>query len=261
MKVEIVDRQSPACRCRSAPGGGNAPSSTATSTGTDPQLPRRRRRRPRSSVARRRRGRLRPTCPQIVIRTPRRTSTISAGGAVFGSVGPARPASTWQRRLRRLDGRPMSSGSLQLSQAGSGDTRAGSAGRGRAARRRLRRHRHRARSAGRWTWTSPAPATSRGLDDGPLDVHVAGSGDVQVQGGQASDMAVADRRLRRRRRFGGVADSLKASIAGSGDVRARRGHAARSRKTVMGSGGGDDRPEPRKSGSRRSALDRWPPPP
>ena len=76
---------------------------------------------------------------------------------------------------------------------------------------------------------------------GPLDVHVAGSGDVVVAGGQATAMTVivagsgnVD--------FGGVADNLKARIAGSGDVRARQ---------VTGHGLQDDHGLRRRSASAR----------
>jgi len=52
---------------------------------------------------------------------------------------------------------------------------------------------------------------------GPLDVNIAGSGDVRVRGGQVTRMNVAVAGSGDVT-FGGVAQSLEASVAGSGDV-------------------------------------------
>ena len=52
---------------------------------------------------------------------------------------------------------------------------------------------------------------------GPLTVRIAGSGDVKVNGGEASEVDVSIAGSGGVR-FGGLARSLKASIAGSGDV-------------------------------------------
>ena len=138
-----------------------------------------------------------------------------------------------QRRLRRLDGRQRA-GALRLSQAGSGDTRAGSAGDAKI------------RVAGSGDTTladvrGPVQVDIAGSGDvtvasvaGPLEVHVAGSGDVTVASGKASrfDVTVAGSGDVT---FGGVADNLKARIAGSGDVRAAK-VTGRVSKTIMGSG-------------------------
>lgn len=171
--------------------------------------------------------------PQIIIRTPRDVD-VDAGGAVFGSVGRSASldlgnAGCGDWTVANVEGR------MRISQAGSGDTRTGTAGSGRL------------RIAGSGDIATADIRGDLAVDiagsgdvrvasiSGPLDVSVAGSGDVHVADGRATLMKVSiagsgdvD--------FGGSADSLKASIMGSGDVRAReiRGEVS---KTVMGSGG------------------------
>lgn len=170
--------------------------------------------------------------PQVVIRTPRDVS-LEAEGAVFGAIGRSGSvdltnAGCGDWTIANTEGR------LKVSQAGSGNTRAGAAG---SARLRI---------AG--SGDVAAAEIRGGLDvniagsgdvavasvSGPLEVSVAGSGDVTVAGGRATTMSVSvagsgdiD--------FDGVADSLKARIAGSGDVHVKqvRGEVS---KTVMGSG-------------------------
>ncbi|RAK61615.1 hypothetical protein DJ021_18315 [Phenylobacterium hankyongense] len=171
--------------------------------------------------------------PQIVIRTPRDVN-IDAGGAVFGSIGRAANvdlgnAGCGDWTVGNVEGR------LRVSQAGSGNTRAGAASEAKL------------RVAGSGNLTT---ADVRGRLDvdvagsgdvavasvaGPLDVHIAGSGNVRVSGGHATAMSVSVAGSGDVN-FGGVADNLKARIAGSGDVRARavRGEVS---KSVMGSGG------------------------
>lgn len=170
--------------------------------------------------------------PQVVIRTPR-DARIEAGGAVFGTVG----------RSTRLDLASSGcgewtianvEGELRLSQAGSGDIRAGSAG---GARVRLAGSGDIAVGA----IAGPLSADIAGSGDvsaasvaGDLDVKIAGSGDVNVRGGNAGKVTASiagsgdvD--------FGGVADSVTARVAGSGDIRVRevRGEVSRS---ILGSG-------------------------
>lgn len=170
--------------------------------------------------------------PQVVIRTPRDVS-VEAEGAVFGSIGRSASvdlsnAGCGDWTIANVENR------LKVSQAGSGSTRAGSAGSARV------------RIAG--SGNVAAAAIRGGLDvdiagsgdvavasiSGPLEVSVAGSGDVTVAGGRATTMSVSvagsgdvD--------FDGVADSLRARIAGSGDVRVKQVTGEVS-KTVMGSG-------------------------
>jgi copper(I)-binding protein len=172
--------------------------------------------------------------PQVVIRTPR-DAKVEAGGAVFGSVGRSATldlgnAGCGDWTVANVEGR------LHVSQAGSGDTHAGSAGEAKI------------RTAGSGdVWMAdvargPVEIEIAGSGDvamgqiaGPLQIRVAGSGDVKVAGGHTSEMSVAiagsgdvD--------FGGVADTLKARIAGSGDIHAREVKGQIS-KMVMGSGG------------------------
>jgi hypothetical protein len=142
------------------------------------------------------------------------------------------------RRIRNCRGsgeRTAVEGRLRLSQAGSGDTRAGAAAEAKI------------RTAGSGDVTmadvhGPLEVEIAGSGDvnvgaiaGTLDVRVAGSGDVKVAGGHANAMNVSiagsgdvD--------FGGTADTLKARIMGSGDVHARAVKGPIS-KMVMGSGG------------------------
>lgn len=171
--------------------------------------------------------------PQIVIRTPRDVD-VDAGGAVFGQVGRSASldlgnAGCGDWTVANVEGR------MRISQAGSGDTRAGDAG---SARIRIAGSGDIALADVR----GAAEIDIAGSGDvrvasvaGPLDVQVAGSGDVHVLAGRATTMNVriagsgdVD--------FGGSADTLKAHIMGSGDVRAREVRGGVS-KTVMGSGG------------------------
>lgn len=170
--------------------------------------------------------------PQIVVRTPR-DARVEAGGAVFGAVG--RSASLTLSNAGCGDWTVGNvEGAMKIRQAGSGDTRTGSAGSVSL------------RVAGSG---DVATADVRGAADidiagsgsvavrsvqGSLEVSIAGSGDVTVAGGRATTMNVSiagsgdvD--------FRGTADSLKARIAGSGDVRAREVKGEVS-KSIMGSG-------------------------
>jgi Putative auto-transporter adhesin, head GIN domain len=171
--------------------------------------------------------------PQIVIHTPRDVD-IDTGGAVWGTVG--RSASVKLGNAGCGDWTVGNTdGAMRVSQAGSGDTRTGSAGSAKV------------REAGSGDTSvgdirGPLEVDIAGSGNvkvasiaGPLDVHIAGSGDVKVAGGKATTMAVhmagsgnVD--------FRGTADTLKARIAGSGDVRAKQVTGSVS-KTVMGSGG------------------------
>jgi hypothetical protein len=171
--------------------------------------------------------------PQIVIRTPRDVD-LDAGGAIWGTVGRSASlalgnAGCGDWTVGNVEGR------MRLSQAGSGDTRAGSAGEAKV------------RVAGSGDTSiadvrGPVQIDIAGSGDvgvasvsGPLEVHVAGSGDVRVAGGKVTDFDVAVAGSGDVT-FGGVAENLKARIMGSGDVHARQvtGHIS---KTIMGSGG------------------------
>lgn len=171
--------------------------------------------------------------PQVVIHTPRDVD-IDVGDAVWGSVG--RSASLKLGNAGCGDWTVGNvEGVMRVSQAGSGDTRTGSAGEAKV------------RVAGSGDTTvgdvrggldvdiAGSGDVTVGSMAGPLGVHVAGSGDVKVAGGHATTLSVSvagsgdvD--------FRGSADSVKARIAGSGDVRVREVRGPVS-KTVMGSGG------------------------
>ena len=171
--------------------------------------------------------------PRVVIRTPRAVN-IDTGGAVWGMIGRSASvklgaAGCGDWRIGNVEG------ALTISQAGSGDTRAGSAA---EAKIRLAMSGDIAtgeiRGAVQIVMAGSGDVSVASVA-GPLDVHTAGSGNVQIAAGRATAMTVAiagsgnvD--------FGGVADSLKARIAGSGDVRAREVRGPVS-KSIIGSGG------------------------
>ncbi len=171
--------------------------------------------------------------PQVVVRTPM-AAEVEVSGAVFGSIGRSQSlefsnAGCGDWTIANVSGR------MELSQAGSGDLRAGSAG---AAEIRV---------------AGSGDVVARDIG-GDLDIDLAGSGDVSVgsvAGGRlkvriagSGDVRVDDGRAERFEadiagsgdiRFDGEAGDLRARIAGSGDV-----HAARVRgsidKSVIGSG-------------------------
>jgi hypothetical protein len=171
--------------------------------------------------------------PQIVIRTPRDVD-IDTGGAVWGTVGRSASlnlgnAGCGDWTVGNVEGR------MRISQAGSGDTHAGSAGEAKV------------RVAGSGDTQIADVRGGVEIDiagsgdvsvvsvSGPLEVHVAGSGDVRVAGGKASDLDIAVAGSGDVR-FGGTAGNLKARIMGSGDVHVREVTGQVS-KTIMGSGG------------------------
>ncbi len=170
--------------------------------------------------------------PQIVVRTPMDVH-VGAGEAVFGSISRAESVSLanagcgdWTIGNVR--------GELRISEAGSGDVRAGAMG---ALLVRV------AGSGDVFTRDIAGPAdldmagagdVTVGSISGPLHAKIAGSGDIKINGGHASEMTV---RIAGSGdvRFGGVADSLTATIAGSGDVNVAK-VTGPVRKTIFGSG-------------------------
>lgn len=170
--------------------------------------------------------------PQIVVRTPLDTE-VAVAGAVFGSVGRSdgltfANAGCGDWTIANVKGR------LNLSLAGSGDTKGGSA-------RKATVNIAGSGDVSLQAVSESVDVNTAGSGDthlanitGALSVQTAGSGDVTVEGGHASrvDVSIAgsggvD--------FGGVADSLSAQIMGSGDVRVRQVTGAVN-KSVMGSG-------------------------
>lgn len=170
--------------------------------------------------------------PQVVIRTPL-NAEIGANGAVFGSVGRTDSlelgnAGCGDWTVANVKGR------LELSQAGSGDAKAGSAG---SAEINI---------AGSGDVTTQEIggdleiniAGSGGVKAasvaGALEANIAGSGDIVVAGGHSRSVEISimgsggvD--------FGGVAQKVDVSVAGSGDVRIARADGPVS-KSVAGSG-------------------------
>jgi len=170
--------------------------------------------------------------PHVVIRTPRAVD-VSAGGAVFGEIG--RSASVELNNAGCGDWTIANTqGELDVSQAGSGDTRAGTAasarvriaGSGNVAVVSVARD-LRAEIAG----SGDVHAGSIG---GDLKARVAGSGNIQVANGRArrTEVSIAGSGDVR---FGGVSETLDASVMGSGDVRVARVTGA-VHKQIMGSG-------------------------
>jgi hypothetical protein len=171
--------------------------------------------------------------PQLVVRTPRAVE-VSAGGAVFGSIGRSESLDLSQAGCGDWIAANVA-GPLRLSLAGSGDVRVGAS---RSARVRLTGSGDIA--AGPVAGSLDAEVGGSGdvtaaRVDGDLKVEVAGSGDVSVASGRAAAMKVSIAGSGDVS-FGGTAESLKARITGSGEIRVRRVTGAVERR-VLGSGG------------------------
>lgn len=170
--------------------------------------------------------------PQVIIRTPRDVH-VTAGGAVFGSVGRAASVELGNAGCGDwLVGNV--EGLLHISELGSGDLRAGGSGQA-----RLRLAGSGDIDAG--VVRGPVQVDLGGSGDvtvqavnGAMDVKVAGSGDVEVKGGKAPVMnaSVAGSGSVT---FGGVAETLKVRVAGSGDISVSQVTGPISR-SVIGSG-------------------------
>jgi hypothetical protein len=174
----------------------------------------------------------RSSLPKIIARVPL-DADVSASGAVFGSIGRTHSLSLghtgcgdWM--VANVDT------TLNLSQAGSGDTQIGTVG---AAKVQI---------AGSGDVSLVSAAKGLGIEiagsgdvaaqtvDGPLKIEVAGSGDVDIQGGVVSGLAVSIAGSGNVH-FGGTAASGDLNIAGSGDISVHKVTGALSR-SVMGSG-------------------------
>ena len=170
--------------------------------------------------------------PQIVVRTPMDVE-VAAAGAVFGSVGRTEElelsnAGCGDWTVANVKGK------FELNQAGSGDTKAGSAGSteiniagsGDVHTQEIVGDLN-VSIAGSGDVTAASVA-------GKLEVSIAGSGDVTVAGGRSRSVEAnimgsggVD--------FGGVAENVDVSVAGSGDVRIAKATGSVS-KSVAGSG-------------------------
>lgn len=170
--------------------------------------------------------------PQVVIRTPLNVQ-IGAGGAVFGSIGRTdalelNNAGCGDWTVGNVKGK------FELNQAGSGDTKAGSAGSTEiniAGSGDV----HTQEIAGDLdvSIAGSGDVTTASVA-GKLEVAIAGSGDVTIAGGRSREVDVSimgsggvD--------FGGVADNVEVSVAGSGDVRIAKVTGS-VKKSVAGSG-------------------------
>jgi hypothetical protein len=170
--------------------------------------------------------------PQVVVRVPK-DSKVSAGGAVFGSVGKSN--SFELESLGCGDWKIANvAKKLTIKVAGSGDIDTGSAG---EAVVRV------AGSGDVSTGAISGPLTvdvagsgdvSASSIDGALSVKIAGSGDVDVGGGKSSDVIVSVAGSGNVT-FDGVAQNLRARVAGSGDVHVKQVTGEVS-KSVVGSG-------------------------
>ena len=170
--------------------------------------------------------------PQIAIRTPLNVK-VSSGGAVFGDIG--RSDSVELANAGCGDWTIANTkGKLEISQAGSGDSRAGSAsaaeisiaGSGDVSLQAIAGDLE-ANIAGSGDVSAASIA-------GKLEGNIAGSGDITVAGGrsrsvQVNVMGSGDVT------FKGEADDVDISVAGSGDVRIAKVN-GRVQKHVAGSG-------------------------
>ncbi|MBI1682634.1 GIN domain-containing protein [Caulobacter hibisci] len=170
--------------------------------------------------------------PQVAIRVPLNV-TVSASGAVYGSIG--RSDSVELANAGCGDWTVANTkGKLEISLAGSGDTKAGSAGKAEI----------NLAGAGdislqEVTDLEIAIAGSgdvkvAALRGGDIDVSIAGSGDVKVAGGRARDIDVSIMGAGGVN-FGGEADKVSLSVAGSGDVHVAKVNGP-VKKSAVGSG-------------------------
>jgi hypothetical protein len=170
--------------------------------------------------------------PLIVVRTPM-DARISVGGEVWGQAGRS---NSLELGNSGCGGWAVGDvrGRLKVSQAGSGDTRTGTAGSAELS----------ATGSGSITTgavSGPLSAMNVGSGDiniaslnGPLSARIAGSGQVRVEAGRATSMQ-ASIAGSGGVTLNGVAGSLRATVMGSGDVRVAHVTGAVS-KSVMGSG-------------------------
>jgi hypothetical protein len=157
--------------------------------------------------------------PQVIIRTPLQAK-VGAGGAVFGVVD--RSGSLELSNAGCGDWTVANvAGPIRVRMAGSGDVHAGAAGSAEV-------HISGSSDVFLRDVRDGLDTSSSGSGDlrvislnGPLHVHIAGSGNVLAATGQVTDMTVGVAGSGDVK-FGGVAQRLDASVVGSGDVRVGR---------------------------------------
>ncbi|HJV40279.1 GIN domain-containing protein, partial [Caulobacter sp.] len=154
--------------------------------------------------------------PQIAVRTPLNVK-VQAGGAVFGDIGRSDSVSLGNAGCGDWTV-ANTKGKLEVSQAGSGDTKTGTAesaeiniaGSGDVSTQAI--------AGDLEVHIAGSGDVSAASIAGQLDGNIAGSGNISVAGGhsrsiEVSVMGSGDVT------FGGEADSVDVSVAGSGDVR------------------------------------------
>jgi hypothetical protein len=170
--------------------------------------------------------------PQVVVRVPM-TAEVAAGGAVFGNVG----------RTDHLDFANAGcgdwtvanvKGKLELSLAGSGDIKAGSAGSAEIDLAGSGDVRTQEIGGDLEINIAGSGGVTAASVNGKLEANIAGSGDVTVNGGHSPSVEVnvmgsGDVV------FDGEAANVEVSVAGSGDVRIAKASGPVS-KHVVGSG-------------------------
>lgn len=154
--------------------------------------------------------------PQIAIRTPLNVK-VGASGAVFGDIGRSDSASLGNAGCGDWT-IANTKGKLEVSQAGSGDTKAGSAG-------ELEINIAGSGDVSAQTIGGDLEVNIAGSGNvtaasigGKLEANIAGAGDISIAGGRASTIDISVMGSGDVN-FGGVADSADVSVAGSGDVK------------------------------------------
>ncbi|KSB89539.1 hypothetical protein AS593_02640 [Caulobacter vibrioides] len=170
--------------------------------------------------------------PQVVVRVPMNV-TVGASGAVYGSIGRSDSVELanagcgdWTVANTR--------GKLEISLAGSGDTKAGNAakaeinlaGAGDISLQEV--------SDLEVSIAGSGDVKAAALRGGDIDVSIAGSGGVKIAGGRARDIDVSIMGSGGVN-FGGEADRVSLSVAGSGDIRVAKVNGP-VKKSAMGSG-------------------------
>ncbi|PXA86714.1 hypothetical protein DMC25_13390 [Caulobacter sp. D4A] len=170
--------------------------------------------------------------PQVVVRVPQNVS-VGASGAVYGSIG--RSDSVELANAGCGDWTVANTkGKLEISLAGSGDTKAGSAdrveislaGSGDISLQEVRELEVAIAGSG--------DVKAAAIHGGDIDVSIAGSGGVKITQGRARDLDVSIMGSGDVN-FGGEADKVSLSVAGSGDVRVAKVNGP-VKKSSMGSG-------------------------
>ncbi len=170
--------------------------------------------------------------PQVVVRVPM-DAEVGAAGAVFGNVGRTEHlelsnAGCGDWTVANVKGK------LELNQAGSGDTKVGSAGSAEVNIAGSGDVKTQEIGGDLEINIAGSGGVTAASVNGKLEANIAGSGDVTVTGGRSRSVEVSvmgsgdvD--------FGGEAENVEVSVAGSGDVRVAKA-TGNVHKSVAGSG-------------------------